>query len=71
MKAIFTAEVTQDPKLGYIVRVSCEGTASGMDAVAAIRGLVDRTAELTRNTPEKILDFVLKESITVPPLVGA
>lgn len=43
-----------------------ETRATGMDAVAAIRALVDRTAELTNREPEDILGMVEKHLRTMP-----
>lgn len=49
---------------GYLVKVDCDGEATGLDAVAAIRGLVDRTSQLTRRSPEAILGMVEKQVTT-------
>jgi len=65
MKATFTIIVDFDLQRGHTARVECRQDARGMDAVAAIRALVDETARLTGRTPEYILGLVEKHTITV------
>jgi hypothetical protein len=65
MKAKFTITVGFDMQHGHTARVECAQNAAGMDAVAAIRALVDETARLTGRTPEYILGLVEKHTITV------
>jgi hypothetical protein len=68
MKKIkFTLTVEQSLDGDTSVTVDCHGSANGMDAVAAIRALVNETARLTRNTPEKILGMVEKHTVAVNP----
>lgn len=60
----FTIEIETTLR-GTTAKVDCDGRATGEQAVAAIRALVDRTAQLTRNSPERILEFVEHKVITL------
>ena len=59
---------------GYKVHVEFKDEMTALDAVAAIRGLVDRTAQVTGWSPEKILGLVEKQVIAfdadLPRIVG-
>ena len=66
--------VVQGVDLGARVHVEFKDEMPGLDAIAAIRALVDRTAQLTRLTPEKVLGLVEKQTVAVDaelPLVHA
>lgn len=47
---------------GTNVQIDFLDVTPGLDAIAAIRALVDRTAQLTRLSPERILGMVEKAS---------
>lgn len=63
MKFVFTVTVNASHLDGYSGKVECSQRPNGFDAVAAIRLLVEETARLTRNSPERILALVEKQTV--------
>lgn len=62
----FTLDVHFSIEHGYMVKVDCDGEATGLDAVAAIRALVDQTAHLSHRSPEAVLGMVEKQMVAKP-----